>query len=253
MGKDLNNKNSKVISFDYVMVRSSQHCGHDNVTFLKTVSFFLLTATPPSVLDYQTSRYFDFQTIQRQLCLHWRQPSWTNSQMSWQAYPLKVSQWHYAPRDQTSCIEQKPFAAKITLSAQSHMAVSASFSNLFWPQTCLLTIQTLPTIRNKKKPACMQTTRTAAKSVSASLLEARYNRVATILACNLCCNSWSRWWWMWWWASGVKYIQPLERQTTTRAAYWPFKDPNRQKDCCSLLYCLLTLLLMLCFQHLQQS
>ena len=153
MGKDLNNKNSKVISFDYVMVRSSQHCGHDKIALLKTVSFFLFTARPPSVLDSQTSRSFDFPTIQRQLFLHWRQPSWTNSQMSWQAYPLKVSQWHYAPRDQTSCIEQKAFAAKITLSAQSHMAVSswASFSNLFWPQTCLLTIQTLPTIRNKKE------------------------------------------------------------------------------------------------------
>ena len=116
----------------------------------------------------------------------------------------------------------------------------------------------------------MQTTRTAAKSVSASLLEARYNRVATILACNLCCNSWSRWWWMWWWASGVKYIQLLERQTTTRAAYWPFKDPILLTDgkivaacfiaywpsywCCAFNICSRASLstLMLCFYTCSQ-
>lgn len=63
MGKDLNNKNSKVISFDYVMVRSSQHCGHDNVAFLKTVSFFLFTARP-QIFWFSINPAANFQIFQ---------------------------------------------------------------------------------------------------------------------------------------------------------------------------------------------
>ena len=144
-------RTARSFHFAYVMVRSSQHCGHDNVAFLKKVSFFLFTAWDPPPVFWIT-KLPDLLIFQQSsgncactgVSPHGRTIRCHDKHTLWKCL------WHYAFKDQTSCIEQKAFAAKITLSAQSHVAVSASFSNFFWPQTCLLTIQTLPTIRNKK-------------------------------------------------------------------------------------------------------